>query len=91
MAMQVRVLFFGALKDVVGRAEERLQVETGSRIGDLYARYAERYPALEQHRASMLFSRNREFVNWGQTLEEGDEVAFYRPPLLLVALLRLSL
>jgi len=77
--MQVRVLFFGALKDVVGRAEERLQLEPGSDVARLFELYSKRFPVLESHRSSMLFSRNREFVPRGQTLEEGDEVGFLPP------------
>jgi MoaE-MoaD fusion protein len=77
--MQIRVLFFGALKDVVGRAEEHLQLEPGIDIARLFDLYLHRFPGLERHRASVLFSRNREFVDQGQSLEEGDEVAFLPP------------
>jgi molybdopterin synthase catalytic subunit len=77
--MLVRVLFFGALRDVVGRAEERLQLEQGIDVGRLFARYAERFPALARHQASLLYSRNQEFVGGEEPLEEGDEVAFLPP------------
>jgi MoaE-MoaD fusion protein len=78
-AMQVRVLFFGALKDVVGRAEERLQLERGCDVEGLFELYSHRFPALERHRPSLLFSRNREFVGSAEPLEDGDEVAFLPP------------
>jgi molybdopterin converting factor subunit 1 len=77
--MQVRVLFFGALKDVVGRAEEQLHMEPGTDIARLFAQYAERFPELRRYQASLLYSRNREFVGHEQRLEEGDEVAFLPP------------
>src|SRR3990172_4567123 len=41
--------------------------------------YSERYPILERHRSSLLFSRNREFVGQEARLEEGDEIAFLPP------------
>ena len=78
-AMQVRVLFFGILRDVVGRAEEAFELEPGCDVERLFELYSGRYPELERHRASLLFSRNREFVGRSQRLEEGDEVAFLPP------------
>ncbi|MBI4463866.1 MAG: molybdenum cofactor biosynthesis protein MoaE [Acidobacteria bacterium] len=77
--MQVRVLFFGMLKDIVGRAEEKIALEEGSDMGRLYELYAARYPRLADHARSILFSRNQEFVGHGEHLQEGDEVAFLPP------------
>ena len=77
--MKVRVLFFGAVKDVVGCGEEHLQLEPGCDIEGLFERYSDRFPTLQRHRASILFSRNREFVTGAEPLHEGDEVAFLPP------------
>jgi len=77
--MRIRVLFFGMLKDIVGRAEDRLTVEDGSSIGRLYELYAVRFPKLAEHSSSLLFSRNQEFAERGARLEDGDEVAFLPP------------
>ena len=77
--MQVRVLFFGVLKDVVGRAEEVFEIENGGDVEQVFALYARRFPELQRHRDSLLFSRNREFVEGSHHLEEGDEVAFLPP------------
>ena len=77
--MRITVLFFGMLKDIVGRAEERLTVEEGSSVGRLYELYAAQFPKLAEHSSSLLFSRNREFAGRGERLEDGDEVAFLPP------------
>jgi molybdopterin synthase catalytic subunit len=77
--MRVKVLFFGMLKDIVGRAEDRLTVEEGSSVGRLYELYAARFPKLTEHSASLLFSRNQEFAGRGDELRDGDEVAFLPP------------
>ena len=77
--MQVTVLFFGMLKDIVGKAEDGITVEDGSSIGRLYELYAARFPKLAEHSSSILFSRNREFAGWGEPLRDGDEVAFLPP------------
>lgn len=77
--MQVQVLFFGPLKDIVGRAEEGVTIEEGSSVGQLYELYRTRFPKLAAHASSILFSRNREFVREGEGLQDGDEVAFLPP------------
>ena len=77
--MQVTVLFFGMLKDIVGKAEDGITLEDGSSIGRLYELYAARFPKLSEHSSSILFSRNREFAGWGEPLRDGDEVAFLPP------------
>jgi molybdopterin synthase catalytic subunit len=77
--MEVKVLFFGMLKDIVGRAEDRLTVEEGSSVGRLFEMYATQFPKLTEHSGSLLFSRNQEFAGRGEPLEDGDEVAFLPP------------
>ena len=77
--MQITVLFFGMLKDIVGKAEDGVTLEEGSSIGRLYELYAARFPKLAEHSSSILFSRNREFAGWGESLQDGDEVAFLPP------------
>ena len=77
--MRVKVLFFGLLKEIVGKPEEEIVLEEGSNIGRLYQLYAARFPRLAEHSSSILFSRNREFASRGEPLREGDEVAFLPP------------
>ncbi len=79
IAMQINVLFFGALKDLVGQASEQVEVEPGSDIGVLFEKFARRFPELEPHGPSLLFSRNREFAARDDKLADGDEVAFLPP------------
>ena len=38
--VRVKVLFFGMLRDIVGRAEEQLDLDEGSRLGSVFERYA---------------------------------------------------
>ena len=77
--MRIEVLFFGALKEIVGQSRESVTLEEGSDVGRLYEMYAARFPRLAAHSGSLLFSRNREFVGRGESLREGDEVAFLPP------------
>ena len=77
--MRIRVLFFGAVKDLVGAPGETVELAAGSNVASVLELYSRRFPALERHRASLLFSRNREFVDRAEPLSEGDELGFLPP------------
>lgn len=77
--MRVRVLFFGVLKDIVGRAEESLDVQPDCTLGNLFEMYSERFETLRDKRPSILFARNREFATPEIVLADDDEVAFLPP------------
>lgn len=77
--MQVRVLFFGKLKEIVGCAEDTAELSEGSRVEDLFARYGSRFPELARFRPSVAASVNQEFAEWRAPLAGGDEVAFLPP------------
>jgi molybdopterin converting factor subunit 1 len=77
--MRVRVLFFGRLKDIVGKSEEQAELSDGARVEDLFARYGRSFPELAKFRASVVASVNQEFAEWRTPLAAGDEVAFLPP------------
>jgi molybdopterin converting factor subunit 1 len=77
--MRVRVLFFGQLKEIVGRAEDEAELSEGARVEDLFARYGNRFPKLAEFRPSLIASVNQEFADWRSPLAGGDEVAFLPP------------
>ncbi|HEY6988565.1 MAG TPA: molybdenum cofactor biosynthesis protein MoaE [Bryobacteraceae bacterium] len=77
--MRVRVLFFGALKEITGHAEEALEVPAGATLEDVFRIYSERHETLRQRRPSTLFARNREFARGDAVLADGDEIAFLPP------------
>ena len=77
--MHVRVLFFGQLKEIVGRAEDHAELVEGARLEDLFAGYGQRYPRLASFRHSVVASVNQSFADWASPLASGDEVAFLPP------------
>jgi molybdopterin synthase catalytic subunit len=77
--MQVRVLFFGLLRDVVGRSEERAEIAEGSDLAAVFAAYAARYPAVDALRGKIVMARNQEFAEPSARVAEGDEIAFLPP------------
>lgn len=77
--MRVKVLFFGMLKEIVGRAEEPLEVIPGAKISFVFDHYAERFPRLRELAGSIVMARNQEFSALSDAIAEGDEVAFLPP------------
>jgi|SRR6185312_5069221 molybdopterin synthase catalytic subunit len=77
--MRIRVLFFGVLKDIIGRAEDTIEIGAGATIGSLFQSYAERFATLRDKRSSIVFARNREFSPLDTVLRDNDEVAFLPP------------
>lgn len=77
--MRVKVLFFGMLKDIVGAAEEQLNVSEGAQLESIFDHYAERFPRLRQMAGSIVLARNHEFSDVSAHVSEGDEVAFLPP------------
>jgi molybdopterin converting factor subunit 1 len=75
----VKVLFFGMLKDIVGRAEDALEVEEGSHLETVFDHYAERFPRLREYEASIVLARNQQFSSRTDVVSAGDEVAFLPP------------
>lgn len=74
--MHVRVLFFGQLKEIVGRAVDDVDLADGARVEELFARYGAKHPQLVGFRGSVVASVNQEFADWQSPLAGGDEVAF---------------
>jgi len=77
--VQIRVLFFGLLKDICGHAEERLDLPDGSTAGSVFDHYASAFPRLRQMASSIVLARNHEFAQTADRLSEGDEVALLPP------------
>jgi molybdopterin converting factor subunit 1 len=77
--VRVKVLFFGRLKEIVGRSEESVEITDGASIEQLFAAFTRQHPELAPFRASLVASRNQEFAAWSTPLHAGDEVAFLPP------------
>lgn len=77
--MRVKVLFFGMLKDIVGSAEEQLNVSEGAQLRSIFDHYATRFPTLGKMASSIVLARNHEFSDISTPVVEGDEVAFLPP------------
>jgi molybdopterin synthase catalytic subunit len=77
--MRVTVLFFGMLKDLVGRSQEQLELPAGARLETVFDHYASQFPKLRQMAGSVVLARNQEFADPDVPVGEGDEVALMPP------------
>jgi molybdopterin synthase catalytic subunit len=77
--MTVKVLFFGLLKDLTGRSEDRLELPDGSSLSRVFQHYAEKFPRLGEMSRSIVMARNQEFADPSSPIADGDEIAFLPP------------
>ena len=77
--MQIDVLYFATLRDLVGLRKEQLSLPEHATVGDLKGRLSERGDRLALALGSALFSVNREFAFPEERLKEGDEVGVFPP------------
>ena len=77
--VRVKVLFFGMLKDIVGRSEDQIEVADGARLDAVFTRYALQFPHLTDLESSIVLACNHEFCDRSALIREGDEIAFLPP------------
>src|ERR1035438_2988044 len=77
--MKISVLFFGVLKDLVGRPAEKIDLPEGTRVQDLVLYYAQASSHFEAMLPSLALTVNRECSGVNQTLCDGDEVGLLPP------------
>jgi MoaE-MoaD fusion protein len=77
--MQVRVLFFGILKDLAGRSSDTLSLPDHASAADVISHYEQRLAANKGIFNSIAISVNQEYARPEMKLHSGDEVALLPP------------
>jgi molybdopterin synthase catalytic subunit/molybdopterin converting factor small subunit len=79
--MQVRVLFFGLLKDIFHQDSQLLELAAGATVGDLVGKCRELavLPSQSEIWTSLAVAVNRQYVAGHEILHDGDEVALLPP------------
>jgi len=75
----IRVLFFGAARDVVGENSLSLEIDTPATVSLAFQRLIERFPGLERFGRSLLFAVNQEYATLDTDLKDNDELAIFPP------------
>jgi molybdopterin converting factor subunit 1 len=77
--VQVKLLFFASLKDIVGSRRLQLDVPEGATVADVLASLEASYPRIKQYRSVVLTAVNEEYADQLTAIHDGDEVAIFPP------------
>lgn len=78
--MNVTILYFAAVRDLVGKDEERVALPEGiATIGALAEHLPRLHAPLAGRLASVRFARNEEFAQNVDPIAEGDVIALIPP------------
>src|SRR5256885_7752761 len=77
--MQVRVLFFGVLRDLAGKSNDSLQLPDGGSVRDVIAQYESQIPRLKDSLSSIALAVNQQYASPETKLKDNDEVALLPP------------
>lgn len=79
--MQVRVLYFASLRELLGRGEEQLELDSGSTVADLLStlRTRQDWPTNFANDDLLRAAVDQEFATQSAVLADGCEVALFPP------------
>jgi molybdopterin synthase catalytic subunit len=77
--MRVHVLFFGMLKDFVGKTSDVLELPDGGLVRDVLSHYSSAFPQMKLSKASLAVAVNKEYAGPETALRANDEVALLPP------------
>src|ERR1019366_8530321 len=77
--MRVRVLFFGILKEMIGKSADLIDLPDGASVRDVLARYESQIPRLKESLPSLALAVNQQYAGPDTPLRPNDEVAMLPP------------
>jgi MoaE-MoaD fusion protein len=77
--MRVRVLFFGVLRELAGKAAEELELPDDATVRAVIDEYARRIPGLKDSLSSIALAVNQQYAGPDVVLHSNDEVALLPP------------
>ena len=75
----VNVKFFASIREIVGKGELTLRLETNATVSDLRRMLLDLYPALTSIRIPIMIAVNRRIADENTVLSNKDEVALLPP------------
>ncbi len=73
--MSVKVRYFASLGDLIGRSEDRMDIEGHITVADIWREATGEIPMPPR----TLVAVNQEYADLEQVVHDGDEVAFFPP------------
>jgi molybdopterin converting factor subunit 1 len=77
--VSIRVLFFGAARDVVNANQLELSLDAPATVSSAFQNLIARFAPLERFGRSLLFAVNQEYATPDTLLKENDELAVFPP------------
>lgn len=77
--VRIRVLFFGAARDVVDANPLEVSVDVPATVGSAFRQLVARFAPLERFGRSLLFAVNQEYATPETPLNDNDELAVFPP------------
>ncbi len=77
--MRVRILFFGILRDMVGKSVDLIDLPEGASVRDALARYESQIPRLRESLPALALAVNQQYAGPDTKLSADDEVALLPP------------
>jgi molybdopterin converting factor subunit 1 len=78
-SMRVRVLFFGMLKEMVGKSADTIELPDDASVADILKQYGSQFPRLQAVLPSLALAVNQQYASPGTKLKSDDEVAMLPP------------
>ena len=76
--MKVKILFFGAAAEAVGKREIEFQPTESAQAKTVFTEVVDAFPNLKKNFGdSLLFSVNQEYADGSETIRDGDELAVF--------------
>ncbi|MCA1732762.1 MAG: molybdopterin converting factor subunit 1 [Acidobacteria bacterium] len=77
--MQIRLLLFAAVRDIVGTDEMTVELDEGSTPSTLWETLRAKHDRLAAYTTPPMVAINQEYADPASPLRDGDEVAFIPP------------
>ncbi len=77
--MVLSVKIFSLLREQFGADSLDIQVDNGSRVGEIVDRLCEQYPELKKYMSFARIAVNCTYVDTDEVVSDGDEVAILLP------------
>jgi len=77
--MRLKLRFFASHREAMGSERLTMEMPEGATVGQLLDKLAGDYPGLKKLAEHTIVAVNREQVERGHRLRDGDEVALYPP------------
>lgn len=75
----VSVRLFAGAAEAAGVRVNRMSIEDGATVEEVFDHMTDKFPALTAMKASLKFAVNQKFVEMDQRLSDGDEMAVIPP------------